>query len=86
MLIMKKISIMMAVIVAFCRLISAAPLVDKNPTPVLQTPASPNWTGFYFGAFGGYKYSAVDHDLTLGRTFNQIPPIKSALESRGSGE
>jgi hypothetical protein len=82
MLIMKKISIMMAVLVAFSGLISAGPLFDKNPTPVLQAPAPPNWTGVYCGVFGGYKNGAADHDLALGGTFNRIPPVKSAFSSR----
>ncbi len=86
MLIVKKISITIAFLVAFSQLISAGPPFDKNPTPVRQTPASPTWTGFYVGAFAGYKFSAVDHDLTLGGTFNQIPFVKGPLESRGSGE
>jgi outer membrane immunogenic protein len=39
----------------------------------------------HFGAFAGYKYSAVDHDMTLGGAFNQLPPVKSAIEPRGAG-
>ena len=36
----------------------------KQVAPV--PPACPNWTGFYVGAFGGYKFAATDLDLNLG--------------------
>jgi len=81
---MKKITITALALFAFCHLISAGPLPDKSS--LQTTPAYPNWTGFYLGAFAGYKRSEADHDLSLGGTFNQLPPIKSALESRGSGD
>ena len=83
---MKNISITTAVLLAVCRLASAGALSDKNPNLTVQSLASPNWTGFYLGAFAGYKYSPVDHDLTLGGSFNQILFVKSGLESRGSGD
>ena len=83
---MKNISITTAVLLAVCRLASTGALSDKNPNLTVQNRASPNWTGFCLGAFAGYKYSAVDYDLTLGGTFNQIPFVKSGLESRGSGD
>ncbi len=30
---------------------------------VPMTATCPHWTGFYLGAFGGYKFSNVDTDL-----------------------
>src|SRR5438105_14194619 len=47
-------------------------------------PAPINWTGFHLGVFGSYTHDQVDPQLSLGGAFNQIPPIKSGLESRGS--
>ena len=29
------------------------------------SPPCPSWTGFYIGAFGGYKFSVVETDLDL---------------------
>lgn len=45
-------------------------------------PACPSWTGFYVGAFGGYKFSVVDTDLDLtgGWVGNElVPPILAHL-------
>lgn len=36
-------------------------------------PACFNWAGFYGGIQGGYKFSSVDTDLSLGETWNLIP-------------
>lgn len=41
-------------------------------------PACPNWTGFYVGAFGGYKFAATDINLNLGGLWNGPNPIDVA--------
>src|SRR5437762_9492061 len=33
-------------------------------------PACPNWSGFYAGAFGGYKFSVGNTDLPSGEFFH----------------
>ena len=55
------------------------PLPETAPAPVSFT-----WTGFHLGVFGSYTRDQVDPELSLGGTFNQIPPIKRGLEARGS--
>jgi outer membrane immunogenic protein len=57
----------------------------KEVAPITSPPACPNWTGFYVGAFGGYKFSATDVDLNLGGSWlgpSQTDPFdKDAIES-----
>ena len=48
------------------------------------SPASGTWTGFHLGVFGSYTRAQVESELNLGGAFNQIEPVKSGLESRGS--
>lgn len=47
-------------------------------------PACPNWTGFYIGGFGGYKFAATDIDLDLLGDWSRlaIGNAVSVLESR----
>ena len=40
----------------------------------------PNWTGFYLGMFGGYKFGAIDNDLSMGGDWDFHP------EGRNVGE
>src|SRR5436190_4403099 len=54
----------------------------SEPAP---SPASFTWTGFHIGVFGSYTHDPIDPELSLGGTFNLIPPaIKNGLQSRGS--
>ena len=48
------------------------------------SPASFTWTGFYLGAFGGYIRDHAEPEVNLTGAFNQIPPVKTGVESRGS--
>ena len=81
---MKKttVGIVMAVC-AFCGTIYGGPqALYPEPAP---SPAPFTWTGFYLGAFGSYTRDQFDPELSLGGTFNLIPPaIKNGLQSRGS--
>ena len=44
-------------------------------------PACPNWTGFYVGGFGGYKYDATDINLDLtGDWIGNAPLDKTAIQ------
>jgi outer membrane immunogenic protein len=54
----------------------------KQVAPV--PPACPNWTGFYIGGFGGYKFAATDINLDLLGDWPllQIGNAVSVLESR----
>jgi len=75
-------------IFAFCRAIYGGPQAIYPEPPPAPPPAlsSVNWTGFYLGAFGSYMHGHIEPELSLGGTFNQIGPVKNALEPRGSDD
>jgi outer membrane immunogenic protein len=51
----------------------------KEVAPV--PPACPNWTGFYVGGFGGYKFGATDINLDLtGDWATSAPFDKTAIQ------
>jgi outer membrane immunogenic protein len=55
----------------------------KEMKEVLQpAPSCPNWTGFYIGITGGYKFGDVDIDMNLD-DFNQGPFDADSVESHG---
>jgi outer membrane immunogenic protein len=53
-------------------------------------PECPNWTGFYIGGFGGYKFAATDLDLNLNGSWDGPVPGDIAdaafIESRVPNE
>jgi len=52
----------------------------KQVAPV--PPACPDWSGFYIGGFGGYKFSTVDSNLDLNGLWTRFPEGRDAIESR----
>ncbi len=82
--IMKSIPVSLVALLAFCGSIYGGPEPSYSKDAPPPAPAAMNWTGFYVGVFGGYNHGHVEPDLTLGGSFNQIGPLKNALESRGS--
>jgi len=50
----------------------------KQVAPV--PPSCPNWTGFYVGAFGGYKFSVVNTDLDLTGAWQGNPLVPAILD------
>lgn len=58
----------------------------KETKQVVQLqPTCPNWTGFYVGGFGGYKFSNVDVDLDSNNELRvHGEDLGPALESAGS--
>jgi outer membrane immunogenic protein len=77
-----KIALTLSAFLAACGFIYAGPeslsgteMKQVAPAP---PPACPNWTGFYTGVFGGYKFSSVDTDLDLGGGW--APPIAAIIE------
>src|SRR5437016_4319385 len=52
----------------------------KQVAPEPAAPSCSNWAGFYFGGFGGYKFSSVDLDLTLGGESKFNPAGKAFTE------
>ena len=68
---MNKATLGLIISCAFSALVSAGPeqysgKEMKQVEPLSMTPPCPNWTGFYVGGFGGYKFGATDIDLDLG--------------------
>ncbi len=47
-----------------------------------ETPSCPNWTGFYIGGFGGYKFGVIDPTLRLGGFWEDSQPDLETLKSR----
>ncbi len=85
---MKKRSLTFAIVCASNVLSYAGPagFSGKEMKQVAPAPAPScfNWTGFYTGVVGGYKFSNVDVDLNLGGFWNGFPGAKPLVESRGS--
>jgi outer membrane immunogenic protein len=82
---MKKFTLAFAGLCAFCALAYAGPeplpsgkeMKEVAPAP----PACPNWTGFYIGAFGGYKYGVFDPST---RVVEDEVEDSLAIDSHGS--
>lgn len=49
-------------------------------------PACPNWTGFYIGGFGGYKYGEIDPSIRLEGPWSEFPVDVREIESRGDND
>ncbi len=58
----------------------------KEMKQVAPAPAPTcfNWSGFYVGGFGGYKFSSVDLDLSLSGEWNSVALDRDVAESLGS--
>src|SRR6266516_2458227 len=70
---MNKLSLILCTFWAFCSLTYAGSerYSGKEMKQVAPLPSPcPNWTGFYVGVFGGYKFGSVDTDLSLGGDWN----------------
>jgi len=81
---MKKIFLIVSMLCAFCSLGYAGPesYSGKEIKQVVPPPPPcPNWTGFYVGAFGGYKFGATDLDLSLGGDWNLRPADRDVVEA-----
>lgn len=85
---MKKAALTLSVLCALNVFVFAGPeaFSGKEMKQVVPAPepACFNWTGFYIGAFGGYKISNTDVDLDLGGLWDTIPDDRDFLESNGS--
>lgn len=85
---MKKATLTSLIIFAFCALsyagesYSGKEMKQVEPMP----PACPNWTGFYLGGFGGYKFASTDTDFTATGAYFGPDPIdiadKAVLEEK----
>ena len=67
-LVMKKLALIFTLVCALCALMYAGPepFSGKEMKQVVPPPpACPDWTGFYIGGFGGYKYGGTDVALDL---------------------
>ena len=81
---MNKISLIASILYAFCSLAYAGPerysgkeIKEVAPPP----PPRPNWSGFYVGAFGGYKFGSTPIDLSLGGDWNFRPEDRNVVEA-----
>ena len=80
---MNKIPLMVSMLYAFCSLTYAGPerYSGKEIKQVASPPPCPNWTGFYVGAFGGYKFGSTGVDLSLGEDWNFRPEDRNVVEA-----
>jgi outer membrane immunogenic protein len=87
---MRKLALTLAICLASCIAAYAGPeaFSGKEMKQVAPPPPPPcfNWTGFYLGGFGGYKYSNVDLNLSLSGEWNTVPGPRDMVESAGSGD
>src|SRR5438105_2995248 len=82
---MKKAALAFSILCGLCAFALAGPeqfsgkeMKQVAPVP----PPCPNWTGFYIGGFGGYKFAATDIDLNLSGDWSRFPTDRDVLESR----
>src|ERR1700736_937580 len=71
---MKKTALTLSILSAFCSFAYAGPeqysgkeMKQVAPPPV---PTCPDWSGFYIGGFGGYKFTNADMNLHLSGEWN----------------
>ena len=78
-----KIPLMVSMLYAFCSLTYAGPerYSGKEIKQVASPPPCPNWTGFYVGAFDGYKFGSTGVDLSLGGDWNFRPEDRNVVEA-----
>jgi outer membrane immunogenic protein len=77
---MKKTTFTLAILFAATALMYAGPeplpsgkeMKEVAPPP---PPTCPNWTGFYVGGFGGYKFSNTDLNLELNGAWDTLAPV-----------
>jgi len=89
---MKKLTLTLMTLTAFCALAYAGPeqysgkdMKQVAPMP----PPCPNWTGFYIGGFGAYQFASADPNLDLfgdwdGGNIDRDPFDRDVLEPLGS--
>jgi outer membrane immunogenic protein len=83
---MKKLALTLTILTAFGAFAYAGPepYSGKDMKQVVPiTPDCPNWTGFYVGGFGGYKFGANDTRLDLDGAWPQLTGFE-ALEVANS--
>ena len=80
---MDKISLIASMLYAFCSLAYAGPerYSGKEIKQVAPPPPCPTWTGFYVGAFGGYKFGSSGVDLSLGGDWNFRPEDRNVVQA-----
>ncbi|HEV2045278.1 MAG TPA: outer membrane beta-barrel protein [Chthoniobacterales bacterium] len=85
---MRKTTLTLTILFAVSALMYAGPeaFSGKEMKQVAPAPAPAcfNWSGFYVGGFGGYKFSNVDLNLDLSGGWNNIPGSRDLFESEGS--
>jgi outer membrane immunogenic protein len=88
---MKKATLILAVLCAVGALVYAGPEQysgkEMKQVAAEAAPSCPNWTGFYVGGFGGYKYGNIDPNLTLnGDWLPDFADDVRAIESRADND
>jgi outer membrane immunogenic protein len=86
---MKKTTLTLALLFAVSALIYAGPEAISGKEMKQVAPVPPpcfNWTGFYAGAFGGYKFASVDVSFIPDGAWDGFPADQDAIRSHGPGD
>jgi outer membrane immunogenic protein len=86
---MKQLALTLSILCACGALVYAGPeqFSGKDMKQVAPVPpACPNWTGFYLGIAGGYKYGDTATDLRLTGDWDGDPVEQGEIQNRGSGD
>lgn len=57
---------------------------EMKTTVAPMPPACPNWTGFYIGGFGGYKFGVIDPEIHLFGAWDEYPVDRDLIEDNGN--
>src|SRR5437870_13250351 len=88
--VMKKLTPSFAALVVLSTFVYAGPEPLPSGKEMKQVAPAPaptcfNWSGFYVGAFGGYKFSSVNVDLAVGGSwFEDGPAVPARIDEEGS--
>jgi len=80
---MNKLLLIVSTLCAFCSFTYAGSEESsaKEMKQVALPSPCPNWTGFYGGVFGGYKFGAIDTNLSLGGDWDSHPGSRNIVEA-----
>jgi outer membrane immunogenic protein len=88
---MKKLALTLTALCALAALVYAGPEHStakemKEVAPTVAAPACHDWSGFYVGGFGGYKFGNIDTDLDPNGDWDLFPADRDSIRSNAPGD